>query len=92
MSSLEESNTMPNKRQKVGFDTSNDDMLAELAAEEAEWMAARDVMWDAIDRADEVRKRIREAGVAEFDSLLNISRDSLSHVLKFLDIKMLGRL
>lgn len=83
---------MPNKRQKVGFDTSNDDMLAELAAEEAEWMAARDVMWDAIDRADEVRKRIREAGVAEFDSLLNISRDSLSHVLKFLDIKMLGRL
>ena len=66
--------------------------LTEAAQKEAEWMAARDVMWDAIDRADEVRKRIREGVVAEFDSLLYIGRDSLSHVLKFLDIKMLGRL
>lgn len=63
----------PNKRQKVALGTSNDDMQAELAAalgeaaqKEAEWVAAREAMWDAIERADEVRKRIQPSLIRSY--------------------------
>lgn len=46
---------------------------------------------DARKRTLEARKSICAAGGAEFDCLSNIGKDSLSHVLKCLDIKSLGR-
>ena len=96
---------MPNKRQKVALNPSNDDIQAELAAalKEKEKLTKELALLkqkmaensrrtnDARKRTLEARKSIRAAGGAEFDSLLYVGRDSLSHVLKFLDIKSLGR-
>lgn len=91
MSSPGESEAGPNKRQKVTKDPSGDDRQAELIAAVREESRLEAELATARARTKEARKRLRDAGEAEFDSLLFVGKDSLSHVLKFLDIKMLGR-
>ena len=91
MSSPGKRKSVPNKRQKVAKDPSCDDRQAELITAVKEEARLESKLANARARTKEARKRLRDAGEAEFDSLLYVGKDSLSHVLKFLDIKMLGR-
>ena len=105
MSSPAESNPAPNKRQKVDSDTCNsspDDRHSALVSALEDEDRLRDELAaiqrklqnelaEARSRTQEARKSIRAAGEAEFDSLLFIGPDSLSHVLTFLDLIGLGR-
>ena len=97
MPSPAESNPAPTKRQKVHADfcSSPDDRHSELAAALADEDRLRDEfqrkLAEARARTKEARKCIRAAGEAEFDSLLVVGPDSLSHVLTFLDLIGLGR-
>ena len=96
MSSPAESNPAPTKRLKVNSDFSSpDDRHSELAAALADEDRLRKEfqrkLAEARARTVEARKCIRAAGEAEFDSLLVVGPDSLSHVLRFLDLIGLGR-
>ena len=92
MSSPAESNPAPTKRQKVHTDFSSpDDRHSELVNALADEDRLQRKLTEARARTKEARKCIRAAGEAEFDPLLFIGPDSLSHALKFLDIIGLGR-
>ena len=96
MSSPAESNPAPTKRQKVHADCSSPGerqsaLVAALADEDRLRDEFQRKLAEARARTKEARKCIRAAGEAEFDSLLFIGPDSLSHVLTFLDLIGLGR-
>ena len=92
MSSPAESNPAPTKRQKVHADCSSpDDRQSALVAALADEDRLQRKLTEARARTKEARQCIRAAGEAEFDSLLFIGPDSLSHVLRFVSIQSLGR-
>ena len=97
MSSPDESKPAPSKGQKIAVNPTNDDLQAGLVAalkEEEELKEEFELLQqkmadnsrrtnDARNRTLEARKSIRAAGGAEFDSLLYVGGDSLSHVQSF---------